>query len=165
MASVLFGTAAAAATSTTAATTATTGLIGAGGSFALAETLMSTGLLAGLSGTAMSMASQDDMANSQADYAEKVGAYNAASTKDQYRKLMSTQKASYGASGVQLDDGGTPSDVLAETMVDMEMDALATYYGGQAKGTAFKNQARANNTASMFNGLAQAGSGAYSLLR
>ncbi len=111
------------------------------------------------------MAGQNDMANSQAEYAEKVSEYNAASTKDQYRKLMSTQKASYGVSGVQLDDGGTPSDVLAETMVDMEMDALATYYGGQAKGTAFKNQARANNTASMFNGLAQAGSGAYSLLR
>lgn len=165
MASVLFGTAAVAATSATTATAATTGLIGTAGAFSAMQALGTVGLLAGLGGTAASMAGQNDMANSQAEYAEKVGEYNAASTKDQYRKLMSTQKASYGASGVQLDDGGTPSDVLAETMVDMEMDALATYYGGQAKGTAFKNQARTNNTASMFSGLAQAGSGVYSLLR
>ncbi|MEZ6852114.1 hypothetical protein [Halodesulfovibrio aestuarii] len=165
MASVMLGSAAVAATATTTGAAATTGLIGTAGAFSAMQALGTLGLLAGLGGTAASMASQNDMANSQAEYVEKVGAYNAASTKDQYRKLMSSQKASYGASGVQLDDGGTPSDVLAETMVDMEMDALSTYYGGQAKGTAFKNQARANNTASMFQGLAQAGSGAYSLLR
>lgn len=165
MASVLFGTAAVAATSATTATAATTGLIGTAGAFSAMQALGTAGLVAGLGGTAMSMTSQNDMANSQADYAEKVGAYNAASTKEQYRKLMSTQKANYGASGVQLDDGGTPSDVLAETMVDMEMDALQSYYSGQAKGVSYNNQARSNNTASMFNGLAQAGSGAYSLLR
>ncbi len=183
MASVMVGTAAAAVASTAggaaaagtaaagtaaaagAASAAAAGTAAAASSFGIAEGLMAASVLAGIGGTAASMNSQRNMAASQAEYTEKVGAYNSASTKDQYRKLMSTQKASYGASGVQLDDGGTPSDVLAETMVDMEMDALATYYGGKAKGTAFKNQARANNTASMFNGLAQAGSGAYSLLR
>lgn len=172
MASILVGATAATAASGAAAGTAAagtaaaaTGAAAAASSFGLAEGLMAASLLAGLGGTAMSMKSQSDMANVQAEHAEKVGAYNAASTKDQYRKLMATQKASYGASGVQLDDGGTPSDVIAGTMVDMEMDALQAYYSGQAKGVGYKNQARANNTASMFSGLAQAGSGAYSLLR
>lgn len=162
MASALFGTAAATAAGGAAGTA---GLIGVGGSFSAMQALGSVGLLAGLGGTAASMAGQNDMADVQSDYVEKVGAYNAASTKDQYRKLIATQKASYGASGVQLDDGGTPSDVIAETMVDMEMDALQAYYGGQAKGTAYQNQARANTTTSLFKGLAQAGTGAYSLLR
>ena len=146
-------------------TAATAGLFGAGGSFGLAQTMMTTGILAGLGGTAMSMNSQYDMAETQAQYAQDVGAYNAASTKDQYRKLMATQKAGYGASGVQLDDGGTPSDVIAGTMVDMEMDAMQVYYGGQATGTAYRNQARTNSTGALFNGLAQAGTGAYTLLR
>lgn len=165
MASMMLGTAAVAATSATAGTAATAGLFGVGGAFSAMQALGTVGMLAGLGGTAMSMKSQNDMAEVQADYSEKVGAFNAASTKDQYRKLMSTQKANYGASGVQLDDGGTPSDVLAETMVDMEMDAMQVYYGGQAKGIAYKNQAKANSTASLFNGLAQAGSGVHSLLR
>lgn len=182
MASILVGTTAAAAASAAggaAAGTAAAGTAAAAGAasaaaatgaaaastFGIAEGLMAAGLVAGLGGTAMSMKSQHDMAESQAAYSEEVGAYNAAATKDQYRKLISTQKASYGASGVQLDDGGTPSDVLAETMVDMELDAMQVYYGGQAKGTAFKNQARANSTGALFNGLAQAGTGAYSLLR
>ena len=165
MASIMFGTAAAAGAGGAAGTAATAGLFGMGGGFGMAQTLGTLGIMAGIGGTAMSMKSQHDMADAQAEYSEKVGAFNAAATKDQYRKLMGQQKAAYGASGVQLDDGGTPSDVLAETMVDMEMDAMQVYYGGKAKGTAYKNQARANSTGALFNGLAQAGTGAYSLLR
>lgn len=152
-------------TAASGSTAATAGLFGTAGAFSAVQTLGTVGLIAGLGGTAMSMSGQNDMADVQAEYAEKVGAYNAAATKDRYRKLMATQKAGYGASGVQLDDGGTPSDVLAETMVDMEMDALHAYYEGNARGVGYKNQARANSTASLFEGMAQAGTGAYSLLR
>ena len=155
----------AAATTAAAASTVAAGTAAAASSFGLAEGLMTASLLAGLGGSAMSMKNSNAMAKAQADHAEKVGAYNAASTKDQYRKLISTQKASYGASGVQLDAGGTPSDVIASTMVDMELDALEAHYSGQAKGVGYKNQARANSTTALFNGISQTGSSAYSLLQ
>lgn len=161
MSSVLFGVSAAAS----ATGAGTTGLFGSLGSFSAVQTLGTTGLLASLGGTAAAISNQNAAADVQADYAEDVAAYNAAAKRDRYRLMLSSQKAGYGASGVQLDDGGTPSDVLAATQVDMEMDALATYYGGKSKGIAYQNQAQANSTAYLFNGLANAGSGAYSLLR
>lgn len=179
MASVLVGTAAVAATGSAAAIPATAGLFGAAGSFGIAQTLMTAGIMGGLAGSVMSMGSQVDageyqarQTEAQAVEAERVAAYNADAKRDQYRKLLGTQKASYGASGVQLDAGGTPSDVLAQTHVDMEMDALSTYYDGTGKGAAYRNQAQAyrnkaqaNSTATMFEGIAATGRGAYSLLR
>jgi len=47
-------------------------------------------------------------------------------------KLMSRQRAAYGASGVQVETG-TPLEFVSETAAQGELQALMTEYGGEAE--------------------------------
>jgi hypothetical protein len=54
------------------------------------------------------------------------------------RKEVGTMVAGYGASGIV---GGSSLDVLAESIANLELDALNVRYGGQVKATNFRNEA------------------------
>ena len=57
---------------------------------------------------------------------------------DAYRKLGSV-KASYGASGVTPD--GSPEDVLADSLMQAELDANTIVYNGKLKAAGYTNSA------------------------
>lgn len=115
-----------AAAGTAAAAAGTAGLFGAGGTFALSQTLATIGT--GLSvmgavraGQASSMAGQF---NAQSALAEG----NARETliRQQAARTMGTTRANIGKSGVTT--AGTPLMVLAESAASAEIDALNTQY-------------------------------------
>lgn len=166
MASVMFGTAAVAATETTAATAATAGLFGAGGQFALGQTLLTTGALAGGVGTLASGMQQAEMADAQADYAEGMGRYNAALVEQQadhdkrvaaegFRREQARRRVAMGKSGVS---GGSAVEVLAGAAASAALDremisynaklkARTARYGGNADAGFYRSSARASRTA------------------
>jgi hypothetical protein len=63
-----------------------------------------------------------------ARYAQDKAAYNEKMHRDNVRKLLSTQRALYGASGVDMT--GTPLLVMQDTVGKGELDALAIRHGG-----------------------------------
>lgn len=54
------------------------------------------------------------------------------------RKEIGSIEASYGASGVV---GGSSIDVLAESLANLELDALNVKYGGETAARNYRNQA------------------------
>ena len=60
----------------------------------------------------------------KADYDETIH-------REKVRKLLSSQRASYGAAGVDM--AGSPLLVLEDTAAQGEMDALAIRYGGKVE--------------------------------
>jgi hypothetical protein len=74
-----------------------------------------------------------EQARISADYEEKRHRENA-------MRLMGSQRAQYGASGVDMSDG-SPVDVNADTAIQTELDALAIRYGGKVKSNAYMDDA------------------------
>ena len=58
------------------------------------------------------------------------------------KKAIGSMVANYGASGVNLE--GSPMDVLAESLAQVELDSLNARYSGQSKAINFRNEARIN---------------------
>lgn len=54
------------------------------------------------------------------------------------RKEIGSMQAGYGASGVV---GGSSIDVLAESLANLELDALNVRYGGESAARNYRNQA------------------------
>lgn len=129
-------------------------------------------MVAGIVATALSVVGsqkaaqdQEQLAAEESKQARAVGAYNATVKREEGRKLVGSQRAAYAASGVVVDTEGTPANAMEQTDVETTMDAVAAYYQGDSKATLIQNRGQAQSTATMFNGMASAGSSAYSLLR
>jgi hypothetical protein len=71
--------------------------------------------------------------------AKEKAAYEEAAHRERVRKLISSQRAAYGKSGV--DTTGTPLLVLEDTAKQGELDALAIRYGGDVEEARRKSEA------------------------
>lgn len=56
------------------------------------------------------------------------------------RKQIGDMRASFGASGVAME--GSPLEVMQESAANAELDALSIRHEGEARATAFRNEAR-----------------------
>lgn len=101
--------------------------------------------------TAGSALYQGQQAKKQADYNASVAEADAAAAKqkaeydekmhrERVRRLLSSQRAAYGKSGVDL--AGSPLLMLQDTAKEGELDALAIRYGGDVE--ASRNRSEAN---------------------
>jgi hypothetical protein len=137
----------------------------------IAAAAAATGALGSLLGGLASSAEADRQveAYSQAgEVAEKQARNAAAAERDKYRRLAGSQKAAYGATGVDV-NAGSPLSVLADTDAEGEVSAMQLLYSGelekwnnriQAQAVRRKgDQALLGGILSMVTGFAQAGSG------
>lgn len=106
------------------------------------------------------------VARNNAITARRSAAADAAAQRRDTSKLLGSQAAAYGASGVLTE--GSPSEVMAETARAGELEALKLLYGGDLEATnqeaqrrMFKQQAR-NSVLSGFLGAGSALASGYS---
>ena len=136
---ILFGSAAAGSTA------ATAGLFGAGGSFAIGQTLTTMGALAGIGG-----------AVAQSKAGQQAALYNSAQAKmeadvEETRRrregiaALGRIRAGIAKSGVTTE--GTPLMVLAESAAQIELDAQNARWGGEVQSKFYQQQARAARSA------------------
>ena len=91
--------------------------------------------------------------------AKNKAAYDETMHRDRVRKLLSSQKALYGRSGVSL--LGSPELVMEETAAQGELDALAIRYGGDVEASRNRSEAtlsRMRGKSASTSGYASAGS-------
>ncbi len=109
---------------------------------------------------------QRKAASENADIAERAAlaeknaaAYNEELHRERVRKILSTQRALYGKSG--LDMSGSPLLVMEDTAAQGELDALAIRYGGDvaaAKERSIANLSRMQGSAAATSSYFSAGS-------
>ena len=79
--------------------------------------------------------------NTNARVAAEQAQYAADRQRSENRRRLGAQRAAGAKSGIDL-SGGSFSDVLLDTSVQGEMDALASIYQGQATASAYQSSAR-----------------------
>ena len=90
-----------------------------------------------------------------AKIAEAQAKNQAAQERDKYRRLAASQRASFGASGIDVNEG-SPIDVLADTDAEGAVSAMQLLYGGQFEAANWRNravQARSSAKGSLFGGI------------
>ncbi|HEU6436138.1 MAG TPA: hypothetical protein VE028_01645 [Nitratidesulfovibrio sp.] len=100
-----------------------------------------------------------------ADYAMGDARNRAAATREQYRRLAGSQRAAFGASGVDVNEGSA-LDVLAGTDAEAELSAMQILYGGQMEAANWKAKsamAKSAGKQQLFGGLLK-GIGSAALL-
>lgn len=101
-------------------------------------------------GTAYQAKVQSNAAQRAADYNAKVSKKNAdiaaeqasldaQAIRDKNKRVLASQRAAYGASGVE--DSGTATDVSADSAAQGEMDALIALYTGRSSASANNSRA------------------------
>ena len=85
-----------------------------------------------------------EVADRDAQAATQKAAYDEKIHRDRVRRLISTQRALFGKSGV--DTAGSPLLVLEETAGKGELDALAIRYGGEIESERAKSRASLSKT-------------------
>lgn len=97
---------------------------------------------------AQAAGAQEDAANYNASVAEasaaqsqQQAAYEAERIRSRNRKIIGQQVAQYSAAGL-LVSGGSAADVMYDSSVQGELDALATIYKGNVQATSQRNQAQ-----------------------
>ncbi|WP_035066650.1 hypothetical protein [Nitratidesulfovibrio termitidis] len=75
-----------------------------------------------------------------AEYAMGAARNQAAASREQYRRLASSQRAAFGASGVDVNEGSA-LDVLALTDAEAELSAMELLYGGEMEAWSWKQKA------------------------
>ena len=130
-------------------------------------------LYVALAGTAVAAGSaiyQGQQAKKEAEYnasvqeqnavaAQQKASYDETMHRERVRKLLSSQKALYGRSGVSLI--GSPELLLEETAAQGELDALAIRYGGDVEASRYRSEAtlsKMRGRAASTSGYASAGS-------
>lgn len=83
--------------------------------------------------------------NLNARLAKQQAEYEAAQKRRETQRLISSQRAKYGASGVQV-EAGSPVAVMSGTAGEGEEDALAILYGGEAEASIRKTAAKSKLT-------------------
>ncbi len=79
-------------------------------------------------------------AENSATYSRQIGAENERRQRVQNTKALGSIRAKYGASGITLD--GSPSDVLAESAANAELEALMARHSGIVEAIGYGNSAR-----------------------
>lgn len=75
----------------------------------------------------------------ESKYAQDKAAYDEELHRERVRKLLSSQRAAYGKSGV--DSTGSPLLTMEDTVKKSELDALAIRHGGSMEASRLKSQA------------------------
>ncbi len=108
--------------------------------------LMAVSTAASAGGAIYSGIKQEEAAEYSAKVAEqnaeaslKKAAYDEEAQREKVKRLLSTQRAAYGKSGVDLT--GSPLLVLEDTAAQGELDALAIRYGGEIEAGQQKSKA------------------------
>lgn len=81
---------------------------------------------------------QQAAAKANAKAATQAAAFDELRQRERAQKLLAQQRVGYAKGGVTLE--GTPTEVLADTAADAEIDALAIRWGGASRAAAFKAQ-------------------------
>lgn len=100
------------------------------------------------------------VAEASAKAAQDKAAYDEALHRERVRKLLSSQQAAYGASGVQ-GSSGSPLLTELDTTRQGELDALAIRYGGAIESAQAMNRAagyRSEGQSALTGGMISAGS-------
>lgn len=140
MEALLFGSAA------TAAAPATMGLLGAGGSFAWLPTVMT----AGTAMSAIGSMQQGQAAKAAAGYNAAMMEQNATverqqagaredAQRRQARQVLGAQRAAFAQSGGGM--GGSAADVMGQSAMNAELDALTLRYEGDLRARGMESQA------------------------
>jgi len=79
------------------------------------------------------------IAGDNAARAREASQYEADRIRDRNRRLKGAQRAKYAKAGVQLE--GTPMDVIYDSAIQGELDALSVEYVGRVEGVRLENQA------------------------
>jgi len=79
------------------------------------------------------------VSENNATYSRQIGAENERRQRVQNTKALGSIRAKYGASGITLD--GSPSDVLAESAANAELEALMARHSGIVEAIGYKNSA------------------------
>jgi hypothetical protein len=90
-----------------------------------------------------------------AEMALKQAENRAAQERDKYRRLAASQRAAYGASGIEVNEG-SPLDVLADTDAEGVVSAMQLLYGGDLEAANWRQQAKAaksSGRSSMLDGI------------
>ena len=132
---VLFGSAAAGSTA------ATAGLFGAGGTFALGQTLTTVGALTGAMGAIQSGRAQVAANNYNAAQDRMEAAVEESRRRREGKRALGAIRAGISKSGVTTE--GTPLMVLAESAADAEIDALNARWQGEASARQYEMRASA----------------------
>lgn len=111
------------------------------------------------------------VADQNARAAEDKAAYDEQMHRERIRKILSSQRAEYGQSGVSM-DSGSPLLTMEDTAGQGELDALAIRYGGdiqaaqqRSSATLSKMQGKSAQTSSYFQAGSSLLTGAQSMLK
>lgn len=85
------------------------------------------------------------VADNNAKQAEMEASAEAQKIRDRNRRMIAAQKAQYAASGVTID--GTVKDVIIDSSVQGELDALGAEYSGEVRSKALKSQSELDRAA------------------
>lgn len=80
------------------------------------------------------------VANNNALAAEQQSSADAQKIRDRNRRLVGTQVADLSAAGV--DTGGSGADIIYDSKVQGELDALTTLYKGKVQGANYRSQSQ-----------------------
>lgn len=83
------------------------------------------------------------MAEEEAQRSRQAAAVEEQRNRDQARRIISGQRAAYGASGV-VSEEGSPLLALADSASEAELDALTIRYNGATQARRFEAQARSD---------------------
>jgi hypothetical protein len=106
------------------------------------------GTVASIGGAIMKGQQQSAALRQQADVEKQTGNFNADLTREQGRRRIASQRVAMLASGTTLE--GSPTDVLAQSAADVEMDALAAKYGNTTRAELLRQRAGQVQTGSYF---------------
>ena len=84
---------------------------------------------------------QASAAETNTELAAEQAGNQASQERDKYRRFASSQKATLGASGVDV-NVGSPIDVLADTDAEGEVSAMQLLYGGQLEAANWRQRAQ-----------------------
>lgn len=134
---------------------------------ALTSILIGAGLALSAGGTLYSGIQASNNADKQADLQDKQAAMEleaaqaeAGQIREKARRVKATQRAGLVASGVSLEDGGSPDAILAETTRLSEQDAMAALAGGTNRAALLNDSAgitRSKGDAAELSGFLNAG--------
>lgn len=85
------------------------------------------------------------VARNNAMVAQQQAEFDAQQIRDKNRRLVSAQRAAFAASGVD-PNSGTPQDVMNDSSIQGEMEALAAIYTGRTSANAHTAQARLDDS-------------------
>jgi hypothetical protein len=79
--------------------------------------------------------------SANADIARATARNKAAQEREKYARIAGSQRAQYGASGVDVNTG-SPLGVIADTDAEGEVSAMQLLYGGELEGWGYDRQAK-----------------------